>query len=94
MLLDYSSQHADEVWVKYGEPDEEWSKFKLEKRRIIVTTLPTGQKHSGLLPVKQTKVNDIRKLVDKYVPSQYVSFYDSITGNEEISSETEESEGD
>ena len=30
MVLDYSSSHADKVWVKYGGADEEWSKLRLE----------------------------------------------------------------
>ena len=90
MVLDYCSSHADEVWVKYGGADEEWSKFKLEKQRMRVRNLPTGQKYSALLPVKQTKVDDVLK----YVPSEFKSFYSSIAGSDEVSSETEESEED
>ena len=55
-----------------------------------VRNLPTGQKYSALLPVKQTKVDDVLQ----YVPSEFISFYSSIAGSDEVSSETEESEED
>ena len=82
------------MWVKYGAEDETWSKFELEKRRVPVRSLPTVQKYSSPLPVKQSKVNDVRKLVMKYVPPEYRFFYESIKGNDEVSSETEESDED
>ena len=95
MVLDYSSQHVTEVWVKYGSGEEEpWSKFEVEKRRTHIESLPTTQKYHSLLSVKQSKINDVRKLVDKYVPQEFHRFYSSIAGDEEISSETEESEED
>ena len=92
MILDYSSQHPGEVWVKYGDENEEWSQFTLEKRRhSAIRTLPTSQKHHTPLPIKQSKVSDIRKIVEKYVPTQYHSFYMSIRGDEDVSSDTAES---
>ena len=95
MVLDYSSQHATQVWVKYRfEEDEPWNKFELEKRNTRIQCLPTvmAQKNPSPLPVKQRKINDVRKLVDKYVPQEYHHFYNSIAGDEEVSSETDESD--
>ena len=91
-ILDYSSQHPSEVWVKYGSEDEEWSKFSLKKRSVIVRSLPSAQKYSRPLPVKQSKVSDLRKLAEKYVPPVFRPFFDSIRGSEDVSSETDESD--
>ena len=64
-----SNQHVAKVWVRYGIEDEEsWSKFELEKRYTLIQSLPIAQKHHSLLPMKQSKLMDVRKLVVKYVP--------------------------
>lgn len=64
----------------------------MEKRRLTVRSLPATPKYTSALPVKQNKVNDLRKLVDKYVPTEYRSFYSAIKGDEDVSSETDESD--
>ena len=68
-----SIQRLTQVWVKYGGDDEQWVKFNLEKKGAT-PTLPTEPKNSKLLPVKPTKVVDVKKLVDKYVPMEYQFF--------------------
>ena len=95
MVLDYSSQHVTEVWVKYGSGEEgSGSKFQVEKRRIRIESLSTTQKYHSLLPLKQSKINNVHKPVDKYVPQEFHQFYSFIAGDEDISSETEESDED
>ena len=38
--------------------------------------------------MKQSKITDVRKLVEKYVPQEFHQFYSLIAGDEEVSSET------
>lgn len=90
-VLEYADTHPSQVWVKYGGEDEQWVKFELEKKGAA-PTLPSEPKYTNPLPVKPTKVADVRKLVNKYVPTQYRSFYDAMYGDDEVSSETDESE--
>lgn len=92
MILDYSVQHSTEIWVKYGNEDEEWSKFTTEKRHAAVKSLPTKLKYVRPLPVKQSKARDVRKLAVKYAPPEYRHFFESVKGDEDVSSETEESD--
>ena len=42
-------------------------------------TLPTVPKYANPLPIKAAKLADLKKIVHKYVPTDYNSFYDSIT---------------
>ena len=78
------------MWIKYG-GGEDWCKFEIEKHPTAVRSLPCKQKHSSLLPVKQSKAVDLQKLVKKYVPQEYHSFYELI-GDEDVSLETDESD--
>ena len=95
MILECSVLHSSEVWVKYGlAEDEEWSKFKLEKKQQTIKSLPTEQKYLNTLPVKETKCADLKKLVTKYVPPKHHAFYENIVGNEMVSAETDESDED
>lgn len=90
-VFEYSKTHPSQVWVKYGGEDEQWAKFNLEKKGAT-PTFPTELKYKKLLAVKLTKVADVKKLVEKYVPMEHRSFYDGMYGNEEASSETDESD--
>ena len=90
-VLEYSRSHPQQVWVKYGNNEEEWTKFKKNAKEL---TLPSGQKYAKPLPVKPAKLKDVKVLVEKYVPPEFHSFYTKFMGNEEASSETEESETD
>ena len=95
MILEYSTAHVSEVWVKYGlGEDEDWSKFELLKKRVTLTSLPTNKKYSTHLPVKETKCKDLKKLVEKYVPPECHPFYEDVVENEAVSSETDESDED
>ena len=74
--FEYSQDHPQEVWVKYSlREDDLWHKFTIEKRG---PTFPTELAYSSLLPLSQEKVDDIKKLVFKYVPREFRGFYDAI----------------
>ena len=75
-ILDYSSRHPTQVWVKYGAKDEDWTIFELEKKGVTVT-LPTQPIYTYPIHIKPAKVRDVQKLLDKYVPSQY---HESLAG--------------
>ena len=71
MILEYSVLHSSEVWVKYGVgEDEEWSKFKLEKKQQTIKSLPTEQKYLNTLPVKETKYADLKKAGYQVCPTR------------------------
>ena len=65
--------------MKYS-PDGEWHKFNILKRGVTPTLpLPTSaQKYTGLVPIKENKVADLKKIVEKYVPAEFQSYYDII----------------
>ena len=92
-VFEYADTHASEVWVMYGGENEQWSKFAIGKKGAI-PILPTEPKNTSLLPLKPSKVSDVMKLVDKYVPREYKPFYNAMHGSDEASSETNESEGE
>ena len=93
-IFDYSSEHPDELWVKYSTEEDTWTKYKIEKKKNTPFTHPTEPKYVSPIPLKSTKVADIRKLVDKYVPAEYKEVYSSIVAENDVSSETDESETD
>lgn len=93
-VLDYSSDHPEELWVKYSTQDETWTKYKILRGKQINITLPTEFKYHAPLPLKPSKVEDINNLVKKYVPTEYQVFYSLISTDEHASSETDESETD
>jgi hypothetical protein len=51
-----------------------------------------GRKYTEPLPVKPAKISDVKTLVQKYVPAEFHEFYEILIGNEDVTSETEESE--
>ena len=92
-VLDYSVDHVSVVWVKYTlMDDEEGNKFSLLKARAV-PSLPalSSVKYDRDIPVKANKVSDIQKIVLKYVPSEFQSFYGKILAGD-ASSETDESD--
>ena len=93
-VLDYSINHASEVWVKYtGSETEEWSKFTLLKKGARASLPPPDdKKYDGLLPVKVSKASDLQKIVDKYVPEEHKDFYGLIQPAENVSSDTDDSD--
>ena len=76
-VLEYSSSHPTEVWVQYR-PDGEWRKFTILKRGGAIPSIPLLTKYTGLLAMKENKVTDLKKIVDKYVPTEFKSYYRSI----------------
>lgn len=68
------------------------SKFELEKHHTPLRSLSTIQKYLSPLPVKKSKVKNVNKLVKRYIPQEHHHFYDSIKGNDNMSSETDESD--
>jgi hypothetical protein len=93
-VFDYSHSHSSLIWVKYGIEDEDWSKFDILKKNARDLTLPLGRKYTEPLPVKPAKISDVKTLVQKYVPAEFHEFYEILIGNEDVTSETEESESD
>ena len=72
--------------------EEEWSKFPLLKARKV-PSLPSSSdtKYDGAIPVKKKKANDVKKIVEKYVPQEFKSYYDGLVDGD-VSSETDESD--
>lgn len=72
--------------------EEEWSKFSLLKARKV-PSLPSSSnaKYDGIVPVKTKKAADIKKIVKKYVPQEFQSYYDGLVEGD-VSSETDESD--
>lgn len=93
-IFDYSRSHSNQVWVKYGIEDEDWTKFDLLKKNAKDPTFPLDPKYIAPLPVKPAKVKEVQALVQKYVPTEFQAFYDILIRNEDVTSETEESETD
>ena len=80
-MFEYSHEHPDEVWIKYSYSDvEDWSRFSIQKPRSTIT-FPTQPITITPIPIKNTKLADLKKVVDKYVPPQYHPFYQSISSS-------------
>ena len=78
-IFEYSHDHPNQVWVKYSLTDQdEWHKFTIEKKRSAGPTFPTEPAYSHLLPLSSEKVDDVKKVVYKYVPRECRQFYDDI----------------
>ena len=79
-ILEYSSTHAAEVWVKYTMNDEEdWRKLSILKRSAV-PSLPVAtesRKYSRYVHVKPTEAADLKTLAAKYVPDVLHAFYTS-----------------
>ena len=89
-VLEYASTHPTEVWVKYS-PDGEWHTFSILKRGVT-PTLPqpaTSQKYKELVAMKEKKAIDLKKIVEKYVPTEFKGYYEAIMPSTEASSETD-----
>ena len=92
-IIDYSADHIWEVWVKYTvSKEEEWSKFSVPKAHASASLpSPSSTKYNSDIVIKPNKVDDIKKIIEKYVPVEHKSFYDNLlTGA--VSSETDESD--
>ena len=79
-IFEYSSDHKNQDWIKYSlSAQEEWHKFTTEKRESRgPLTFPTEPSYSELLPLSPARVDDIKKVVYKYVPREFHQFYDCL----------------
>ena len=80
-MFHFSKFHKGEVWVKYSMSESEaWKTFPITKRGAYLS-IPTEPVSRTKLPIKASKVADLKKVAKKYVPAQYRDFYLSIEGN-------------
>ena len=78
-MLDYATSQASEVWWKCTAGEAEWEKIVILKRGASPTLpfLTDCQKYDGIVPVKENKAGDLQKIVKKYVPEEFVAYYQS-----------------
>ena len=70
-MFEYSSDHPNEVWVKYSlSGNDEWEKFVIEKKYSGPPSLPSEKLYSGTLSLNLNKVDDLKKVVYKFVPRE------------------------
>ena len=86
MLFEYSCEHPKEVWIKYSLFEENWHKFALEKKGVPKVTFPSELAYSGPLMLNSAKVDDLKKIVYKFVPRDCRSFYDAIISENTVES--------
>ena len=75
--IEYSNSHPTEVWVRRYEADGAWYKLSILKR-YATPNLPepaNAKKYTAPVPLKDKKVIDLKKIVDKYVPPKYKGYY-------------------
>ena len=92
MLFEYSCEHPKEVWIKYSLFEENWHKFALEKKGAPKITFPSEPAYSAPLTLNSAKVDDLKKIVYKFVPRDCRGFYDAIISEntmESTSSQTD-----
>ena len=90
--LEYCSTHSTEVWVKYNIFDAEWHKFPVLKRSNT-PTLPdphSSCKYSKPVELKEKKAIDLKKIVDKYIPTEFQGYYNNILSYTAESDATDE----
>ena len=73
---------------KYSLSDEaSWHKFALEKKSFSGgVTFPSEPAYPSTLEINSSKVDDLKKIVYRFIPREFREFYDSV-----ISANTEES---
>ena len=59
---------------------EEWTKFSFQKPRSSIS-LPTVPAYTSLLPINKTKLDDLKRIIHKYVSTQHHPFYDALTSS-------------
>ena len=78
-VFEYSQIHENEVWVKYSlTHTDEWHKFIIEKKKSPGPSFPTVPAYSGVLSINPNKIDDLKKIVYKFVPREFRKFYDEI----------------
>ena len=93
-VIEYSNAHPTEVWIRYV-PEGEWYKFSIVKCNAT-PHLPepaNAQKYTAAVPLKDIKIKDLRKIVDRYVPLDYKGYYapflDTTAGGESSSDDAD-----
>ena len=75
-MLGYLSILINEVWAKYY---DQWHTFSLDKKTVKKPlSFPSYPTYRGILQLSQPKVDDLKKIVYKYVPRESREFYDEI----------------
>ena len=59
-------------------PEDSWHKFAVEKKRSPGPSFPVEPVYSGTLAMNPNKVDDLKKIVYKFVPREFRAFYDEI----------------
>ena len=92
--FEYSTTHPDEVWIKYSFCADDWHKFSLCKRGISAESLtfPSEPAYPTLPLLNSAKVDDLKKIVYKFVPREFRDFFNIIAENTVDSSLTNSSE--
>ena len=89
-VIEYSNAHPTEVWIRYV-PEGEWYKFSIVKRNAT-PHLPepaNAKKYTAAVPLKDKKIKDLRKIVDKYVPLHYKGYYATFLDSESSSDDAD-----
>ena len=64
--------------LKYYD-DDQWHTFSLDKKTVKKPlSFPSYPTYRGILQLSQPKVDDLKKIVYKYVPRESREFYDEI----------------
>lgn len=97
MLFEYSHSHPKEVWIKYSLMENDWHKFPLEKKGISKDniTFSSTLAYQGGVAIDSAKVDDLKKIVYKFVPREFRDFYNAIISDnilESTSSQTDVSD--
>ena len=76
-ILEYSSTHVPEVWVRYTtDSSEDWRKFSISKS-AAVPSLPaptSSRKYGSSLQIKATKVADLQTPTAKDISDEHKIF--------------------
>ena len=85
-VFEYPQSHVNELWVKYSlSPNSVWHKFVIKVKKSVVLSLPSIPAYSSLLELSPNKMDDLNKVVYRFVPCKFRIFYDeTIEANVEI----------
>ena len=67
---------------------EAWKAFKMTKKGAHLS-IPTEPASRTKLPIKASKVADLKKVAEKYVPGEHRDFYLSLKGTTAVSYDSE-----
>lgn len=96
-VFEYDVNHIDEVWVSTSMNfmDGLCTKFKISKLPGYTPLhCPVNKMYEASLPLKIAKYNDVKRLVDKYVPNSDMWFYNKLLNEPVPAAEGVEDETD